>query len=244
MLLSTAAETVTNCSMELGGNAPFLVFDDADLDAADRRRVDRQDAQRRRGLHRRQPVLRARGGRRRVHAPSSPAAGGLNVGPGLDDGIDLGPLVNEDTRSKVASLVEAATKDGSRVVTGGQAPDRRGYFYQPTVLDDVPPDAGILGEEIFGPVAPIVRFTDADAGDRAGQQHRVRPGLLPLHARPAPRPAGRRGAGGGHGRHQPRRGVRPGRSVRRRQAVGPRPRGRRTTGLLEFTETKYIAVDW
>src|SRR5262249_16305336 len=86
----------------------------------------------------------------------------LNVGPGLEDGTDLGPLVNSDTRNKVATLVDEATSVGSRRRPGGKAPERRGYFYVPTVLDDVPPTAGILSEEIFGPVAPIVRFTDTD----------------------------------------------------------------------------------
>src|SRR5260370_9795975 len=80
------------------------------------------------------------------------------VGPGLDEGTDVGPLVNEPTRTKVAELVESAAADGGKVVTGGRAPDRRGYFYQPTVIDQVPADAGILGTQIFGPVAPAVPF--------------------------------------------------------------------------------------
>jgi succinate-semialdehyde dehydrogenase/glutarate-semialdehyde dehydrogenase len=84
------------------------------------------------------------------------------VGPGLDEATDVGPLVNEPTRSKVAELVSSAAADGGKVVTGGRAPDRRGYFYQPTVIDQVPSDAGILHTEIFGPVAPVVRFTEQD----------------------------------------------------------------------------------
>ncbi len=84
------------------------------------------------------------------------------VGPGLDEGTDVGPLVNEPTRSKVAELVESASADGGKVVTGGRAPGRRGYFYQPTVIDQVPADSAILGTEIFGPVAPVVRFTAED----------------------------------------------------------------------------------
>src|SRR5215471_3722334 len=159
-LLTTAAQTVTNCSMELGGNAPFLVFDDADLDAA----ID--------GAF----LAKMRNGGEACTAANrfyvhdavadeftsrfADRLSKLAVGPGLEEGIDLGPLVNEDTRSKVASLVESATAGGARAVTGGRAPDRRGFFYLPTVLGDVPPDAPILGTEIFGPVAPVVRFRD------------------------------------------------------------------------------------
>src|SRR5260370_5678831 len=86
----------------------------------------------------------------------------MKLGPGLDEGSDGGLRVNEPTRSKVAELVESAAADGGKVVTGGRAPDRRGYFYQPTVIDQLPSGAGILGTEIFGPVAPVVRFTAED----------------------------------------------------------------------------------
>src|SRR6202035_2756118 len=163
-LLATAAQTVTNCSMELGGNAPFLIFEDADLDAAldgaflakMRNGGEACTAANRFYVH--EAVADEFSSRfaQRLAA--------LRVGPGLDDGTDLGPLVNEDTRSKVATLVDKATSDGGRVVTGGHAPDRRGYFYLPTVLDKLSPDDAILNTEIFGPVAPIVRFsTDAEA---------------------------------------------------------------------------------
>jgi succinate-semialdehyde dehydrogenase / glutarate-semialdehyde dehydrogenase len=82
------------------------------------------------------------------------------VGPGLEESTDVGPLVNEETRSKVSALVEGAAADGGQVLLGGRAPDRRGYFYEPTVIGQVPPTAKILGTEIFGPVAPVVRFSD------------------------------------------------------------------------------------
>src|SRR5258708_38962622 len=84
----------------------------------------------------------------------------LRVGPGLDDGVDLGPLVNADTLSKVSSLVDSARADGAEVLTGGRAPGRAGYFYEPTVLDSVPADAGILSQEIFGALGPSVRVGD------------------------------------------------------------------------------------
>src|SRR5215475_3205521 len=160
VLLKTAAETVTNCSMELGGNAPFLIFEDADIDAAIEGAF----------------LAKMRNGgeactaanRFYVHeavadeftAKFAARLEKLSVGPGLEEGTDLGPLVNEDTRSKVATLVAEAADGGGRVVTGGRAPDRRGYYYLPTVLGNVPATAAILGTEIFGPVAPVVRFSD------------------------------------------------------------------------------------
>ena len=162
ILLATAAKTITNCSMELGGNAPFIVFEDADIEAA----VDGA------------MIAKMRNGgeactaanRFYVHdavadeftSAFSARMAKMTVGPGLDEGTDVGPLVNSDTRSKVAGLVDEATAGGGKVLLGGSAPDRRGYYYLPTVLGDVQPDAGILGQEIFGPVAPVVRFSSED----------------------------------------------------------------------------------
>src|SRR6516165_4969500 len=145
-------------------NAPFLIFEDADLDAAIegaflakmRNGGEACTAANRFYVHEKVAG--------EFTARFSARLEQLSVGPGLDEGTDLGPLVNEDTRSKVASLVADAAGSGSHVVTGGKAPDRRGFFYLPTVLADVPPGAGILNNEIFGPVAPVVTFTDeADA---------------------------------------------------------------------------------
>ena len=160
ILLRQAADTVLSCSMELGGNAPFIVFDDADLDAAVGGAL----------------IAKMRNGgeactaanRFYVHeaiadeftARLVSAFGTLTVGPGLEESTDVGPLVNADTRSKVSGLVDGAAGDGGRVILGGRAPDRRGYFYEPTVIDQVPASARIVGTEIFGPVAPIVRFSD------------------------------------------------------------------------------------
>src|ERR1039457_7392353 len=129
--------------MELGGNAPFIVFDDADVEAAGDGAVI---AEMRNGGE-----ACTAANRFFVHeavadeftAALTARLSALAVGPGLDEGTDLGPLVNEDTRSKVATLVDKATSDGGRVVTGGRAPDRRGYFYLPTVLDKLSPDAAI-----------------------------------------------------------------------------------------------------
>ena len=243
VLLKTAADTVTNCSMELGGNAPFLIFEDADIKAA----LD--------GAF----LAKMRNGgeactaanRFYVHeavadeftAAFAARLGALKVGPGLEDGTELGPLVNEDTRSKVASLVDEATAAGGRVLTGGITPDRRGYFYSPTVLDNVPPDAQILDEEIFGPVAPIVRFcAEQDAIDWAnnteyGLVSYVYTGDLRRSLRVAEAlEAGMVGINRGvvSDPAAPFGGV-------KQSGIG-REGGH--DGLLEFTETKYIAVDW
>ncbi|MGD0373349.1 MAG: NAD-dependent succinate-semialdehyde dehydrogenase [Streptosporangiaceae bacterium] len=243
VLLRTAAETVTNCSMELGGNAPFIVFDDADVEAA----VDGA------------VLAKMRNGgeactaanRFYVHeavadefaATFSARLSSLRVGSGLDDGTDLGPLVNEDTRSKVAKLVAGAASDGAQVLTGGRAPDRRGYFYLPTVLDQVPRQAGILAEEIFGPVAPIVRFSDPD--DAIALANSTEYGLVSyLYSKDLRRAlataealeAGMVGINRGvvSDPAAPFGGV-------KQSGLG---REGAHDGLLEFTETKYIAVDW
>jgi succinate-semialdehyde dehydrogenase/glutarate-semialdehyde dehydrogenase len=243
MLLRTAADTVTNCSMELGGNAPFLVLQDADIDAA----IDGAFlAKMRNGgeactAANRFYVHEAVAGE--FSAKFAARLSALHVGPGLEDGVDLGPLVNSDTRTKVATLVESAAKDGSRIVTGGRAPDRPGYFYQPTVLDDVPPDAGILSEEIFGPVAPIVRFTEiSEAISLANSTEYglvsylytrdLRQGLQVAEALEAGMVGINRGVVSDPA--APFGGV--------KQSGLGREGGH--DGLLEFTETKYIAVDW
>jgi len=86
----------------------------------------------------------------------------LKVGNGLEDGVGLGPLVNADTRDKVAHLVEDAVKRGAKIVTGGKRPDGKGFFYPPTVLTDVPDNAACMHDEIFGPVAPVQKFKTED----------------------------------------------------------------------------------
>jgi len=243
MLLHTAADTVTNCSMELGGNAPFLVFGDADMDAA----IDgAMIAKMRNGGEACTAANRfyvhesvADEFSRKIAARLS----ALKVGPGLEDGTELGPLVNADTRTKVATLVEEAAKDGGRVVTGGRAPERRGYFYTPTVLDDVPPSAGILSEEIFGPVAPIVRFADTD--EAIAMANNTEYGLVSYLYTADLRHALQVAEALESGMVGINRGVvsdpaAPFGGVK--QSGLGREGGHE--GLLEFTETKYIAVDW
>src|SRR5215213_6496849 len=158
VLLKEAADQVINCSMELGGNAPFLVFADADLDAAlDGAMV----AKMRNGGEACTAANRFYVERPIAEAFSSGLAermGALRVGPGVDADTQVGPLVNDDTAGKVDELVQGAVAEGATAVVGGRRPDRPGFYYEPTVLSGVQPGSAILGEEIFGPVAPIVVF--------------------------------------------------------------------------------------
>ncbi len=160
-LIEASAEQVLRVSMELGGNAPFLVFADADLEAA----VDgAMLAKMRNGgeactsanrflVHR--DVADDFAGR------LADRMGKVKVGRGTEEGVGLGPLINEDQRGIVSGLVDDAVAKGARVLCGGRALDGPGYFYAPTVLSPVPDDANLLREEIFGPVAPVVTF-DSD----------------------------------------------------------------------------------
>jgi succinate-semialdehyde dehydrogenase/glutarate-semialdehyde dehydrogenase len=157
-LIAQAADQVLNVSMELGGNAPFLIFDDADLDAAVEGAM----------IAKMRNIGEACTSANRFHVAGSVAAdfadrlaermGSLKVGRGTEEGVDIGPLINEDQRSKVAELVDDAVGKGATAVVGGSALDGAGYFYEPTVLGGVGPDARVLKEEIFGPVAPITSF--------------------------------------------------------------------------------------
>ncbi len=229
--------------MELGGNAPFIIFEDADIDAAVegaliakmRNGGEACTAANRFYVHEAVADEFSRAFSARLER--------MVVGPGLDEATDVGPLVNEPTRTKVAELVESATADGGKVVTGGHAPDRRGYYYQPTVIDQLPAGAGILGTEIFGPVAPVVRFTAEADAVKLGQRHRVRARLLRLHPRPGPRAAGVRVLEAGMvglNRGLVSNPAAPFGGVKQ-SGIG---REGAHEGLLEFTETKYIATNW
>jgi succinate-semialdehyde dehydrogenase / glutarate-semialdehyde dehydrogenase len=162
VLLREAADQVVNCSMELGGNAPFIVLDDADLDAA----VDGAMIAKMRNAG----EACTAANRFYVHADVADEfsrrlaerMAALRVGPGTADDTEVGPLVNDEAAAKVDELVRGAVSAGARVVVGGRRLEREGFYYEPTVLLDVPVGAEILGEEIFGPVAPVVTFTDED----------------------------------------------------------------------------------
>ncbi|WP_051341034.1 NAD-dependent succinate-semialdehyde dehydrogenase [Azospirillum halopraeferens] len=242
-LLREAADQVIGCSMELGGNAPFLVFEDADLDAAVegamvakmRNGGEACTAANRFYVHR--SVIDA------FARTFADRMAGVRMGPGVDPATGLGPLVNAASRSKVAALVEDAVHRGANVLTGGQVPSGAGYFYPPTVLTDVAADSALLREEIFGPVAPIMPFDTEDeaiaaandteyglvayvyTGDlarglRVGE--RLESGMIALNRGLVSDPAA------------PFGGV-------KQSGLG---REGSHHGLLEFMEVKYIATTW
>ena len=243
VLLKTAAERIVNASMELGGNAPFIVLDDADMDVA----VESAMVAKMRNAG--ESCIAAN--RFYVHSSlieefSQKFAGKmsrLKVGPGLEEGTDVGPLVNADTRDKVESLVDEAVSLGARVLTGGKREGALGYFYQPTVMVDIPERAQILHTEIFGPVATIMSFEEIDevveeanstvfglAAYVMGRDiaralavaDRIDAGILGINRGFVSDPAAPFGGfkQSGLGREGSREGMR------------------------EFLETKYIAVDW
>jgi succinate-semialdehyde dehydrogenase / glutarate-semialdehyde dehydrogenase len=157
-LLAQAADNVLRVSMELGGNAPFLIFEDADLDAA----VEGAMIAKMRNIgeactaanrfHVAEPVADA------FAAELAERMGALRIGRGTEEGVQVGPLIDGKAVEKVSELVGDALDRGARAVVGGRARDGRGYFYEPTVLAGVPSDARVLKEEIFGPVAPVAAF--------------------------------------------------------------------------------------
>ena len=225
-LLHEAADNIVRPAMELGGNAPFIVFEDADIDAA----IEGAMIAKMRNMGEACTSANRFYVHEKVHdefaKKLAAKMGGLKMGNGLDDGVALGPLVNEDAKDKVVELVEDAVRKGAKVLTGGKSPDGRATSIRPTVLDAVPDSAKMLREEIFGPVAAIQTFKSEDEvikrandteyglvaylytkdlsrGMRVSEQARLR-----------------------HDRAQPRARVRPGRAVRRHEAGGHRPRGR------------------
>ncbi len=162
MLLGRAAERIVSCSMELGGNAPFIVLADCDLDEAV---AGAMVAKLRNGGASCIAGNRFYVAREVVEeftARLAQAMGSVRVGPGLEDGVAVGPLVKEEERSKIEQLVDRAVSDGASVVTGGVCPEGPGYFYAPTVLGAVDPFAELVSQEIFGPVAPVVPFDDEE----------------------------------------------------------------------------------
>ena len=165
-LMRQCADTVKKVSLELGGNAPFIVFDDADLDEA----VNGAIAAKYRNAG--QTCICAN----RIFVQDSvydafatrytAAVRDLRVGDGLEPGVTIGPLINEAAVQKVARLVRDAVARGAVIVTGGTRHERGGTFFQPTVLTNISPDMSINNEEIFGPVAPLRRFHDENEAIR------------------------------------------------------------------------------
>jgi succinate-semialdehyde dehydrogenase / glutarate-semialdehyde dehydrogenase len=161
-LVEQSAEGLLRTSMELGGNAPFIVFEDADVDAAVKGAM----------IAKMRNIGEACTAANRFHVHEKVAEefteklaekmGAMKVGRGVDEGVEVGPLIDGSQRDKVAELVDDATGKGASVVVGGSAGEGPGYFYDPTVLGGVPEDARLLKEEIFGPVAPVIAFSDEE----------------------------------------------------------------------------------
>jgi succinate-semialdehyde dehydrogenase/glutarate-semialdehyde dehydrogenase len=161
-LLHSAADNIVNPAMELGGNAPFIVFEDADIDAA----IDGAMVAKMRNMGEACTAANRFYVHEKVHdafaAKLKDKMAGLKMGNGLDDGVNLGPLVNAEGRDKVIHLVGDAVKKGAKILVGGKAPEGPGFFYPATVLTNVPDGADMLHEEIFGPVASIQTFKTED----------------------------------------------------------------------------------
>jgi succinate-semialdehyde dehydrogenase/glutarate-semialdehyde dehydrogenase len=162
-LIAQSAENILRVSMELGGNAPFLVFDDADVDAAVEGAV----------VAKMRNIGEACTAANRFHVADrvqeefteklAHRLAVMPVGRGTEEDVKVGPLIDANQRDKVAELVEDAVGKGAATVLGGSRRDGQGYFFEPTVLANVPDDARLLKEEIFGPVAPVASFDDEDA---------------------------------------------------------------------------------
>jgi succinate-semialdehyde dehydrogenase/glutarate-semialdehyde dehydrogenase len=242
-LLHEAADHVVRPAMELGGNAPFLVFEDADLDAA----VDGAMIAKMRNMGEACTSANRFYVHEKVHdafvQKFAAKMQALKVGNGLEDGVAVGPLVNADTRDKVVSLVEDAISRGARAVCGGKRPDGIGFYYPPTVLTNVPDNARCMSEEIFGPVAPVQTFrTDDEAIAKANNteyglvaylytrdlarglrvSEKLESGMVGLNRGVVSDPAapfgGAKQSGlGREGAHE---------------------------GMMEFLETQYISVNW
>ncbi len=243
VLLAQAADCVVSSSMELGGNAPFLVFDDAEVEAAVQGAMIAKMRNGGQACTAANRFLVQKGIAPAFVQRFAAAMRAVKVGNGLESGVGLGPLINAAACNSVQELVDDAVGAGARVLTGGRRIDGPGYFYPPTVLDRVPPGSRILSQEIFGPVAPIVEFEDEDqaielansteyglisylyTGDlRRGLRlaERLEAGMVGLNRGVVSDPAA------------PFGGV-------KQSGLG---REGSHDGLLEFLETKYVAVEW
>ena len=167
MLIEQSAEQVLKVSMELGGNAPFLIFDDADLDDAVEGAL----------IAKMRNIGEACTSANRFHVAEAVAdefaqkladrMGRLKIGRGTDPDVKVGPLIDDKQRDIVADLVEDAAGKGAKVLVGGEKVEGAGFYYKPTVLSDVSDDARVLDEEIFGPVAPVKGFASEDEAIQA-----------------------------------------------------------------------------
>jgi len=162
ILLRQCADTVLSASMELGGNAPFLVLDDADLDAAIEGAMIAKMRNAGEACTAANRFYVQRGIYEAFTAKLVERMGALKVGPGYDAATECGAMINREAIDKIEMLVADAELRGARVLLGGKTPHGDGYFYPPTVIADIHPDSTILSTEVFGPVAPIMPFDDIE----------------------------------------------------------------------------------
>lgn len=242
-LMRLAADTVVNSSMELGGNAPFLVFDDADLESAV---SGAMIAKMRNGGEACTAANRfyvQTGIADRFSRRLADEMGALSTGSGHDPSVKLGPMINAKARDDISALVDGASAEGGTILTGGAVPEGEGYFYPATVITDVPSHAAILDEEIFGPVAPIVTFETEEEAIRLANatqyglvsyvytqdvgcglrvSEKLESGMVGLNRGLVSDPAAPFGG-------------------MKQSGIG---REGGSEGLLEYMESQYIAVDW
>jgi succinate-semialdehyde dehydrogenase/glutarate-semialdehyde dehydrogenase len=163
-LIADSAERVLRVSMELGGNAPFLVFEDADIDKAVAGAMLAKLRNMGEACTAANRVLVHESIAEEFSTKLAAKMAALKVARGVEDGANIGPMIDDKSRTSIHDLVQDAVDKGAKVLTGGSIPAGDGYFYPPTVLTSIPKNARILQEEIFGPVAPIVTFkTEAEA---------------------------------------------------------------------------------
>lgn len=243
ILLREAAESVISCSMELGGNAPFLVFDDADIESALEGAMVAKMRNAGEACTAANRFYVQSGVMETFSQGLAKQMGAMKIGPGYARDTQCGPLVNADAVERISTLVDEAIAGGAKLLTGGVASEGQGFYYPPTVLVDPPLDARILSEEIFGPVAVLLSFDGEDdviasandseyglisylytqdlaRGLRVSE--RLEAGMIGLNRGLVSDPAA------------PFGGV-------KQSGLG---REGAHHGILEFCETKYIAVQW
>src|SRR5690606_14219178 len=243
ILLAEAAKSVVSCSMELGGNAPFLVFDDADLEAA----LDGAMVAKMRNAGEACTAANRFYVQSGIHdafvAGLTRRMAALKVGPGTEPGTQVGPMITSAAVAKLDRLVSGAVALGARVQTGGKPVPGDGYFYPPTVLDHVPLDAGIAHTEIFGPIACVYRFEDEAEAIRLANDTEY--GLAAYVYSGDLSRALRVGKGIESGMIAINRGLMSDPAAPfggvKQSGLG---REGGVTGILEFTEPKYFAVDF
>ena len=243
VLLKRCADRVLKTVMELGGNAPFIVFDDADIDAAV------EGAMTAKMRHSAETCTAANrffvqsGVAEEFGQKFAAAMGAVVIGDGFDDDVDCGPLIDAEAVADLTNLVDAAVEDGATVEVGGGPSDRPGHFFQPTVLSNVAHRSAITQEEIFGPVAPLMTFDDpdevvamandtemgltayvytADLARGLSVSQRIQAGMVGLNRGAVSDPAAPFGG-------------------MKQSGLG---REGSSNGIYEFCETQYIAADW